>query len=257
MEDQNINLDQTQESKELEQVASVAAEQEQPEVEAEVTETAEPVEETPADELTEEAPEEERPVSHRENKRIQQLTQKLAEYNKAQTNSPTSANEPVFEEREYTPEELMQIVQQREKDSYNQGRSDTNNEVLFLTRLEIDSPRVAAKHPILDQSNDNFDAGVTDMVNQLYLKTVGFDPVTGKVQRPDIRYEEFADAYMESVERAASIRNSESKQNLVKQAAQTGVRPTGVAKKPYVGEDPSKMSNEQLEAAINQVLNIK
>lgn len=216
--------------------------------------SAEPPEEAPED--TPQVPEEQ--PSRRESKRIKQLTEKLAQYESRQP-QPQQAPPPVIGEGDYDVDEINQRAQQMSQQAYAQGLSQAQqmaNAQAFATRLEIDTPKVYQKYDILDQNSDNFDPGRTAFINELYLRTVGYDPNSGAVANTNVRYEEFVDGIMEMVDTAAAAKSVDSKANLTKQAAQTGLRPSGTAKD-YGGDDPSKMSTEQLKARIEEGLGIK
>lgn len=221
-----------------------------------------PPKEEPQEEPSEEPSEEEpQPVpSHRASKRIEELTRKLSEYERQvpQLQDPPRQDQ-IIGEGDYDVDEINQRANQYGQQMFNQGLSQAQmmqNANTFATRIEIDMPKVAQKYDILDQNSDSFDPGITALLNEEYLRIVGYDPNSGMVQRPDIRYDEYIDTQMEKAERLNSIRRVDSQKNLARQASQTGVRPSGVAKE-YQGDDPRKMSTKQLEQAINASLGIK
>lgn len=203
--------------------------------------------------------EEPAPVSRRENKRIAELTRKLAEANQQRPAQPSQPQiSQIIGEGDYDLDQVNGLAQQYGEQRYKEGLAIANAQ-RFETRLEIDAPKVEAKYPVLNPRSEQFDPGIAEWSTQLYYKTVGLKPGsdgTFTVDNPNIRYEEFADGLMEAVETLATSRSVDSKQNLVKQAAQTGVRPTGGVKKQYAGTDPSKMTTEQLQAAINAQLGL-
>lgn len=220
--------------------------------------------ETPEEEEEPEEPEEpeqpeEKPVSKRENKRIQELTKKLAEsYGKPEGKRPPTTpaeRQRIIEEGDYTLEDINAKADEYAQRRYNEGLAQANS-LAFQTRLEIDAPRVAAKYEFLDQDSENFEPGSASFINELYLKTVGYDPDSGTVQNPNIRYVEFIDGVMELADTIAAAKTVDTKQNIARQAAQAGVRPSGVAKPSYQGDDPRQMSDEQLDQAIAQGLGI-
>lgn len=246
---------QTQEEPELEQGANEEPEKQEEEVvEPEGVEPEEP-ETTEPEAEPEKEPEEEELPSLRENKRITSLLKKLQEA--SQPTEPTKPQErQIIGEGEYTVDELNKRAEDYGAARYREGLSQANA-LGFSTRLEIDVPRVSQKYPILDPNSDSFDPGVSAFINESYLRTVGYNPQTGAVQNNNIRYEEYTDAQMELVEALTAARNVDSAKNLAKQAAQTGVRPSGVAKKPYQGDNPKDMTTEQLDAVINSAFGIK
>jgi hypothetical protein len=263
MKDEDLNPSQTQEEEEqLEDVASDVQETpEEPEQEEqeEPKEPEAPKPEEPEEEpeLVEEEPEqeEEAPVSRRENKRIATLTKKLAE---AYRTTPTTPQPPhqLFGDGGYDADEANAIATEYGQQQYLAGLAQANA-LEFKVELELDVPRVAQKYPVLDPESADFDPGIADYMNRKYLTLVGYDPSTGTRANPTLRYGEFAEAEMEFVETLASMKNVDTQKNLAKQAAKTGLRPSGPANKPYQGNDPSKMTDKQLDDVINQAMNIK
>lgn len=236
--EEEVIADESPELQATEEPKVVEDEVEEEAPEAEVT--------TESDERPEEEEQpEEVPVSRRANKRIQDLTRKLAEAHQPQQQPQTQRQ--IIDEGEYTPEEVNRLAQQHGEQQYSAGLAQANA-LAFSTRLEIDAPKVATKFPVLDQNSDNFDPGVSAFINESYLKTVGYDPNIGTVQNNNIRYEEYVDGMMELVDTLSQGKQADSQKNLAKQAAQTGVRPSGT-RKTYDGADPSKMTLEQLQAA--------
>lgn len=240
--DEDKTEDQVVETNESEETPPIEA-TEDPQVVEDEVETPEPEAEAEPDEPVEE---EEQPVSRRENKRIQDLTRKLAE---AQQSTPQRVTQQrqIIDDGDYSSEEVNGLAQQYGQEQYNAGLARANA-IAFQTDLKIDAPRVAQKYEVLDQNSDNFDPGVAAFINESYLKTVGYNAGTGMVQNNNIGYEEYVDAQMELVEALSASKSADSTRNLAKQAARTGVRPSGVSKS-YSGADPSKMSLEQLQAA--------
>lgn len=244
MDDEDKTEDQTQESEELEQVASETVEEPQVEAEEEAVEAEVETEEPEADEPEE--PEEPAPVSNRENERIRKLTEKLAQATNRPQPSPQQSQ--VIDEGDYTLDEVNSRAQQYGDQRYNEGVQQAKA-IEFKLGLKMETPIVAQKYDDLNPNSENFDLGQREFIDELYLKTVGYDQQTGTVQRTDIGYEEFVDGFKNAVNRTASVKSADSSRNLAKQASQTGVRPNSVAKKTYDGTDPSKMSLEQLQSA--------
>lgn len=247
MNDEDKTEDQMQESEELEQVAS---EESIEDTSPEVTETPqedESEEEVPEPTTEVEEEEEEKPVSHRENKRIQQLTKKLAEARQnTQFNRPQ--NDQIIGEGDYDLDQVNQLAREYGDQRYNEALQQAKA-IEFKLGLKVEAPIVAQKYDELNPKSDNFDLGRREFIDELYLKATGYDEKTGTVQRTDIGYEEFVDGIMEMVDRSASVKAADTSKNLAKQASQTGVRPNSVAKKTYEGTDPKKMTLEQLQAA--------
>ncbi len=222
-----------------------------------------PVEE-PAPEVTPEQPEEpaveeeEPPVSHRESKRIAQLLEKMkARDEPAPAAQAPVDNRPIIPEGDYDLEDVNKMAREYSESAYKRGLSEAqayNNANTFATRLELDTPKVAAKYKFLDQDSDEFDPGRADFVNRLFLTSVGYDDKTGTVNNNNLRYHEFVEGMMEMVEITAAGKTAESAKNVAQQAAATGVRPSGTAPTAYQGLDPKKMTDAQLDAIIAQSL---
>lgn len=261
--------DQEQESEEVEETATKAATEEAESEDQELDEESEDEdvesedEEESEDEDTEEeeSEDEEEKPSRRQNKAIERLTKKLAEASTQGEPTPqlTKEEKRLIEEGEYTLEELNQKAKAHGDERYKQGLTEAQQQMAsltFVTRLEIDTPKVAQKYPLLDENSDKFDPAIADYINRNYLRVVGFDSKNGTVQNPNIRYEEYADATMELIDTVAASRTADSQKNVARQAAKAGVRPGGTPKKSYQGNDPSQMSDEQLTSIINKNLGI-
>lgn len=220
-----------------------------------------------ADESQEDSSSEERPPSRRESKRIQQLIAKMQNQQQDSNNLPlpttdnNSSNnnqkQRIIDEGEYDLDEINQMAGNYANEMYQRGLSQAQqlqNANMFSTRLEIDTPQVMSKHTFLDPKANDFNPSVADMVNRMYLNLVGFNPSNGTVANPNIRYSEFVDGYMESVDVLASQNRAESSQNIAKQVANSGMRPSGVANTEYQGNNPKKMSDKQLDEIIKDSL---
>ena len=205
-----------------------------------------------------EEPEEEPdpPVSRRESKRIKQLLDKLDQHDERQMQQRQPQRQPsrqIIPEGEYDLDQVNSMAQEYGQQLYKQALTEAqayNIANTFATRLEIDAPKVSSRHQFLDEDSKEFNPGATDFINRMYLKTVGYDQNTGVVQNQDLRYGDFVDGFMDVVELVATGRTAESTKNVARQAAQTGVRPGGVAKPDYRGDDPRRMTDDQLDAAI-------
>jgi len=207
---------------------------------------------------------EEHPPSRRETKRIQQLIAKMQNQSNSNlpfpsTNSNLSNNQKqrIIDEGEYDLDEINQMAGNYANEMYQRGLSQAQqlqNANMFSTRLEIDTPQVMSKHTFFDPKASDFNPSVADMVNRMYLNFVGYNPSTGTVTNPNIRYGEFVDAYMESVDVLSSQNRAESSQNIAKQVANSGMRPNGVADTEYQGNNPKKMSDKQLDDIIKDSL---
>lgn len=216
--------------------------------------------------------EEQQPVSRRESKRVKQLLDKLDRYEQGQGqprggqpqgSAPRQPNGQIIPEGEYDIDQINGMAQDYGQRLYQMGLTQAqayNNASMFATRLEIDAPRVRSKYDFLDPEagDDVYNPGVTDFVDKMFLNTVGYDPMTGVVSNQDLRYNEFVDGFMDVVELVANGKVADSANNIAKRTAQRGVRPGGNTKKAnYQGDDPTQMSDEQLDAAIASGLGIR
>lgn len=254
MDEEQKNLNEEINEEELDTSTGNADESQEDESEEEVVDESDSHEEEDDDQQEED--EEERPVSKRENKRINQLLERLKskeESGEGLTKAEKAERKRIIDEGDYDLDEINDMAGKYGDSRYEEGlrtaQQQVQNALTFNTRLELDVPKVASKYDFLDQDSDNFDPGRATFINEMYLRTVGFDQRSGTVKNTDIRYHEFVDGIMELVDVQASAKESSTRKNFAKQAAKTGVRPAGVSK-PYNGDDPSKMTTEQLNAAI-------
>lgn len=218
-------------------------------------------EETPPD--PDEEPEV--PPTPRENKRIQAVLKKLADAQARpvvpEIPKPGKPNEPIIGEGEYDIDQINKMAEEYAQRRYeagaassNQRLAETQNAIQFQTRLELDAPKVTSKYEFLNQDSDKFDPGAASFINEMFLKTVGYNPQNGTAQNQNIRYDEFVEGIVELRETLAAAKVVDSQANIASQAARTGVRPGGGTAKSYSGTDPSKMTDEQLEAEITASL---
>lgn len=217
-------------------------------VEEEVIEEVETQEETP-----EEVSEEEKPVSRREQLRIQQLLTKYPDLKERVV--PTPKNE-FIENLDAEPEVIQQLTENSTA-QYNAGLDAARAEIRaseWNTMLNIDTPQVLATHKWLNpKDTENFQPAIADAVNAEYLSLVGYDKETGLVSNPGIRYSDFIEARVELSTRLAKAMTAESTKNIVKQTASTGLRPDGSsAKRMNLNQAPQNMTDEELYAAIGQ-----
>ena len=232
-----------------------------PEEEPQVEEVIEPV--TPPAEVPEEVveppveppveEEEEKPVSRRESLRIQDLLAKMKEVK-------PEASRPVPDAIDYTqaldadPELIKKLQEDRDKTNnafYQQGLEQSKS-LQFHTRLEIDAPRAEAKYPQLDKTNEKeFNPVLANAINTMFLDQVGYNSQTDTVRSPNIRYIDYVDSIFELADEIAGEKTASASKNIIKQAAQTGIRPGGSGtKKMNLNKAPSQMSDEELDAVI-------
>lgn len=218
----------------------------------------EELEEAVVPEVVEEV--EEKPISRREQLRVQDLLAKYGDKEteekpvpKPQVPSTLNYNDTI----EADPELVKQLEEDRRKYGetlYNQGL-EQSKALQFQTRLEIDAPRIESKYPVLDKNSEEFHPAVANAINQLYLSSVGFDKKTGTVQNADLRYADYAEGIFELAEEIALVRTEASRKNVVEQAANTGLRPDGSGtKKLNLNQAPGSMSDEELDAFLAKAL---
>lgn len=200
--------------------------------------------------------EEVKPPSRRESLRISQLVEKL----KARDNPPTpapaaSGGIDYKKDLEADPELVERLEADRKAtndSSYNQGLEQVKS-MRFHTRLEIDAPKIEAKYPIFDKDSEKFNPVVANSINQWYLASTGFDAATDTVKNSEIRYSDFVESLMELADEMAVEQSSATRENITKQAANTGLRPDGSASKRLnLNKPPEKMTDEELKAVIAQ-----
>lgn len=205
-------------------------------------------------------PEEVKPPSRREQLRIQQILSKLKEQQVAPVTPPAPQGGIDYDkELDAAPELIKRLQADRQAGidaSFNQGLEATKT-IQFNTRLEIDAPRIEAKYPQLDPNSEQFKPETRDAVISMYLAAVGWKAgdkekgVPESVANPDIRYSHYVEAVFELANDIAGEKTETSRKRIVKQAAQTGLRPDGSkVKRLNLNKDPKSMSDEELDAAI-------
>jgi hypothetical protein len=207
------------------------------------------------EEEEEESEEEERKPSRRESLRIQQLVSKLKSKGVETNHLPEGLN--YKDTLEADDETISKLEDDRKKygdTRYSDGVKQAES-IKFHTRLEIDAPQVASKYEILNKESSKFNPVVADALNTWYLQSAGYDEKTGNVTTSDIRYKDFIDGIMELSEEIANEKVVVAKKNIAKQAAKTGLRPTGgTAKRLNLNQDPGSMTNEELDAFLAQAI---
>lgn len=248
MADENINP-----NEEEQQLEEQEEETSQPDVQNEQP-AEEQVEEPQQEEEQEEAPEEERPPSRREQLRVQQLLKKYGPpQQRQQAPQPEGPNyREMLDAPDEVYEQLESTQQQYGQAQYQQGQNAALQQmqtVEWRTTLHIDTPEVQREYDMLNPTSQNFHPALTDTINQLYLKTVGYDEKSGVVQNSGIRYKEFVDSYMELADEMAKSKVAKTTKNIAQQAANTGLRPDGSsAKRLNLNQPIENMSDEELAA---------
>lgn len=238
-DDQNINED----------VEVVEEQPETPEESTEETseelespEAVEPGQEEETESTTPETPEEQ-PPSRRENLRIQNLLKKYGD--PTQRQAPSQPQQLDYSQAlDADPEVVEQLTQDRQQhgtNEYNRGLQDLQY-IQYYNNIRFDLPLVQEKLSKLDPMD-------AKAIDDEYVAITGANPATGTVRNPDIGYADFVEARLEQAERLASSMAAQTKKNVARQAAMTGLRPDGgTSKKLDLNKDPKDMTMEELYA---------
>lgn len=224
--------------------------------------------EKPKDEPVKGEPEEETPKqpkkddepntspSRREQMRVRQLLEKYGNPEKP-VEKPKASGLDYDKELDADDDTKKKLTADRQSAAdvgFDRGLEQAKS-IQFLTRLEIDAPRVEAKYPQLDKNSTEFKADAANDVNTLYLTLVGFDSKTQGVQNSNIRYADFVETIFSLVGDLADKKAQEQTKTIKRQAAQTGLRPDGSAgKKLNLNQAPHDMSDEELDAYLKQAI---
>ncbi len=254
MADQEVDNTEVVESPKGEE--AVEEKPQEPEVQEEANEEPQEVEnQEEQPEQIKEQPQEER-VSRRAEKRIQSQSLKiknlLAEKAELERRLPENPKGLDYSrELEADDETISRLDADRKQygeSAYSQGLEQAKS-LQFHTRLEVDAPRVESKYPQFNAQAEEFNPGVADAINSMYLSAVGYDPKTDTVRNPSLRYSDYVGAVMELVDAAAGEKVSKTQRNIVSQVANTGLRPSGGTAKQLNLEQPvEQMSDEELKA---------
>lgn len=146
-----------------------------------------------------------------------------------------------YEEGDYDPRQLEQdrerygeAQRQSAYQEYRKSQEAIQNQ-LWADRLEMDNERAQKAWDILDESSDKFDSDFSAEMTQKYLNFIGYRATTDqqgntvdiKVDRPNIRWIDFVKAEKQNFERYVARQAETSVKNVAKQAANTGIRPSG------------------------------
>jgi hypothetical protein len=227
---------------------------------------ASPQEETPAEEAPEEPtkePEaqEESAPSRREQLRVQQLLKKYGPPKEPEQPAPLQT--PNFRELINADDEVYETLDKSTQEAVDAarkaGESDTLKQlksVQWNTLLHVDTPQVETKYHALNPKDEvNFRPALADAMNRRYLAMVGFDPKTGTVENPDIRYLDFVESEFELADEIASTQLHNTAKNIAKQAATTGLRPDGSSVRSMdLAKDPTQMTDDELKAAAQATM---
>lgn len=212
--------------------------------------------------------EEEKPISRRKQARLDKLA-KIWENIQGEGKSEEEPSKPKKPEAlkyeddlDADDEVIKKLNDDREKFGqamYEQGLEQARalkqqqDAFEFKQMLKSEEPQVRTKYKFMDPADDKFNQELTDSVVKDYLHFTSFDPNTGTAKNP-ISYFDFVDARMQQVQALAEEMVSETQQNVVKQAANTGLRPSGSApsKSVDLNKMPYEMSDEELDAIIKR-----
>lgn len=247
-EEEEVVDDQQQEEAPQEEELQDEEEQEDEPQEDEEEDTGEQEEEDPLDK---------KPMSRRERLRVEDLLKKFGD---PRDRAPAPQQDGIDYRSMIDADDeviagLEEAAKQYGQSQYERGQQ-TADKIQFSTRLDIDSPRVDQKFPQMDENSPEFNPAVASAINEMYLAAAGYDPRTGNVKNPDIRYFNYVDAMFELVEEAASRQTENTRRTVTKQAGRTGIRPDGsTSKAPALdlNKDPRAMSDKELDAAMAKV----
>lgn len=222
-----------------------------PPVEEEKPKKEEPVE-TPEETEPPEKVEEEKPPSRREQLRIQDILAKREVVEAKPV--PVAPDALDYSTALDADPELIKKLQEDRQAAMDAAQARglaQANSIRFHTRLEIDAPRIEAKYPQLDKTNEKFNAALANAINTMFLSTAGYDAKTDTAANPDIRYADYVESVFELANEIAGEKTEASTKNIAKQAAQTGLRPDGSStKRLNLNKPPEQMTDEELDARI-------
>lgn len=194
----------------------------------EVEETEEQIEET---QEAEEASTQEEDLSPRQQKRVEQLTKsKLDSILERVTQKPKTPQgyKPLDYKEAIDADE--QVIDQLSKDR-EQYATDLQQQTNERLTTELWKRDIKTDLALVKDKLDRLDPASARAIDKEYLLYSGYDPESGRVANPNIGYAEFVEAQIERAEMIAANLNVRTQQNVAKQAAQTGLRPTGGASK--------------------------
>lgn len=242
--------------------------------EAPKEETPPPEPEKPAEETPEEEPEEQEPpteeegeeqappqMSKRKAERLAKLENLVTRLKGDETpQSPDIKGMDYATELQADDETITRLDEDRKsvaQEAMTQGFERAKS-VQFHTRLEIDAPRIESKYPLFDKDSEDFKPATVDAINRWYLASVGFVPgddskgIPDRVANPNLRYGDFVEGIMELSDSMAGVKVENTQKNIVKQAANTGLRPDGSTSKLNLNKAPQDMSDEELKTVLTR-----
>lgn len=219
-------------------------------------------EETPSEVPEEpEEPEEQKPPSRRETLRIQQLLEKMKQQPKT-PEATVPGGIDYAKDLEADPE-VAKVLEADRNSAIQQAARQTQAQLATYqwdTMVNIDGPQVAKEYSLLDKDSVDFHPALFDSMTKMYFQLSGVN--IGKdgaytVSNPGMRWKDFVDSYFETADELANEKTRAATSNITKQAAQTGIRPSGGRTKALdLNKAPNQMNKEELEARIAQDLGI-
>lgn len=230
----------------------------------------EPEEEEEAEEPEEEEPEdkpEDKPPSRREQLRINQILERIKNnegggqpQDEPSKTKQTPTGIKYEDELDADEETITRLNADREnyaEERYKEGLRQAEalkqqqDAFEFKQMLTGDEPRVLAKYSFMDSNSEDYQPKVAEAIVSKYFDIARFNPET-KVAANPISYLEFVEAEVEFAQEIAARTIEESRENITKQAAQTGLRPSGSSpgKSLDLSKSPEDMSNEELDAFL-------
>jgi len=147
-----------------------------------------------------------------------------------------------YKEGDFDAKELeadrKQVADNRFAEGVQTGITQGTTQVvkeLWADRLDIDSERVSNNYDVLNPDDKAYNPELEASLVQKYIAFTGVEQdAQGRItiQKPNIRFRDFVQAEMKNLEDFAAARNAASQKNVAKQAAHTGVRPSGQARVP-------------------------
>lgn len=121
----------------------------------------------------------------------------------------------------------------------------------FVSQYNSDQVSVQNDYPVLKEKPE-----LLDTIDALYESTIGYNKKTNTVQRIDISYKEFADAFMEGAGKLASYESSKTAKDVASQAssqAVVGDTSTNTGKKPLSRETIAAMPMEEYRQRRDEI----
>lgn len=196
--------------------------------------------------------------SRREAARVRDLLEKYGQPDdKPEKPAVKTTGIDYSEELDADPELIKRLDADRQAaadSGYDRGLEQAKS-IQFLTRLEIDAPRVEAKYPQLDKNSEEFKEQAANDVNTMYLTLVGYNPKTKAVRDADMRYGDFVDTIFTLANDLAEVKAEKQIREVKKQVAQTGLRPDGSgANKMNLNKAPEDMTDAELDEYLKQAI---